>query len=298
MSDIILALTESGKALDAKIGRGIGIPLEITRVVSGAGRSNAPTSQTNVIDPRLEFTITNTRADNGQAIISVALTNAGVPALGIPPLAEGYPLSQVGIFARDPDLGEILFRISQHENPLPVPAASERGWTYQATFNIAKRNAAEVIVNINPLGLVTAGQIEEISEKVDNVSGGLGDAVTQIERLSGKLEELQSLMSEGFVNRADFNRAINQLQEELAKTLTTLQNLISEDFVNNSDFEEVVNQLKEKLDEIINTPKVSNVYILGAEPPEDTHVLWIREIDKSVHFYDGTEWRPITSLWA
>jgi len=153
MADTILALTIAGQALKAKIEQGNGlIPLEITRIVSASGTDPDPTSLTDVVGPKLEFGITSVSTQGARTTIATVLTNMGSPSESIPPLAAGYSMSQVGFYAIDPDEGEILYRISQYDNPIYVPAASERGWTYTPSFNIVTGNATTVIIEIDATG--------------------------------------------------------------------------------------------------------------------------------------------------
>ena len=153
MADTILKLTTKGEALKAKIEQGEGtIPLEFTRIVSASGTSPNPTSLTDVINPKLEFGVTARSTEGARTTINTILTNAGDPDKDIPPLAVGYTMSQVGFYAIDPDEGEVLYRISQYDNPIYVPAASERGWTYTPSFNMVTGNATTVIIEINATG--------------------------------------------------------------------------------------------------------------------------------------------------
>jgi hypothetical protein len=147
VSDLNLALTAAGQALKAKIEMGKGtLPLNITRIVTASGYSDDPLNLTAGVDERQEFTITERRAIGPRTAITAIVTNIG--------LAAGYSLTQILFYAMDPDLGEILYRISQYETPNYVPAATERGWTYNPTFNFVTGNASEVIVNIDPAGIV------------------------------------------------------------------------------------------------------------------------------------------------
>jgi hypothetical protein len=136
----------------AKIKQGNGdIPLKITRIVSGAGTDPDPLNLSGVVDPRREFMITDTSADMDRTTIYTSLSNAADPDSGIPALEESYPLSQIGFYAIDPDVGEILYRISQFGEPITVPAFPDRvGWIYRPSFNIVTGNATTVIVEIDP----------------------------------------------------------------------------------------------------------------------------------------------------
>ena len=162
MNDINLQLTTAGQALNAKIQLGSGtIPLEITRIVTGSGTSPDPLNLTNVVDEQQEFVITGRTVSGTRAIINTMLTNFGNPP-DIPPLTQGYNLSQVGIYAMDPDEGEVLYRISQFENSNWVPALSERPWELMLEFSFTVGNASEVVIEINPSGFVTKGEVENL----------------------------------------------------------------------------------------------------------------------------------------
>ena len=160
-----LELTVKGKALHAKIQAGGGsVGLNITRVVTGAGFSQNPHELDNVIDMRQTATITGKHVFGLRADISIILTNAGNPNIGEAPLSEGYQLTQFGMFAIDPDEGEILYRISQFANPNFVPAASQMGFTLSHTWNITTGNASEVHVTVDPKGIATLSTIWQATE--------------------------------------------------------------------------------------------------------------------------------------
>ena len=162
MADVNLQLTVAGQVLNAKIQAGDGtIPLDISRIVTASGRSANPLTLTNVVNPQQQFTILNRNVVGTRAIIEALVTNFGNPAAvpPTPPLTIGYPLSQIGFYAIDPDVGEILYRISQFDNPNWVPSFSERGWEYNPTFNFATGNASTVNIEINPSGLATRSDV-------------------------------------------------------------------------------------------------------------------------------------------
>jgi hypothetical protein len=80
---------------------------------------------------------------------------------------------QIGFYATDPDIGEILYRISQFDNPNYVPAASERGWTFAPTFTFATGNASEVTFTIDPSGLATRSEVDGLINQVDQLAAKL-----------------------------------------------------------------------------------------------------------------------------
>lgn len=162
-----LALTAAGQRLRAKIEAGYGtIALKITRIVTASGTSDTPLALTDVVNQKQEFTITGRYTEDARTTIKAVLTNAE--------LSKGYTLSQIGFYALDPDEGEILYRISQFETPNYVPASTERGWTYEPSFNFFTGNASDVDVKIDPSGIATLAAIYGAVEVSGNAIPAVG----------------------------------------------------------------------------------------------------------------------------
>ena len=160
--NIHMNLTAKGQALNAKIQAGNGnVPLEITRIVSASGTDPDPLNLENVVNMRQTAIIVRRDFLGIRASIEIMLTNQGNSSAGEPPLVTGYELSQFGMYAIDPDEGEILYRISQFDTPNYVPAAAEMGWTINPTWNFIVGNASNVIVTIDPSGMATVGQLTD-----------------------------------------------------------------------------------------------------------------------------------------
>ena len=156
-------LTDLGLALNAKIQAGRGtVPLHITRIVLGMGTSETPTSQTDVIAP-LEFFVPIIRqtSHNNMAEIQIQITNVGNPDLSIPPLMVARTFQQIGFIAVDPDLGEILYRISQLENAAFIPAAIDFPYTVAPIYIFSTANAENVNITVDPAGLVTVRMLAD-----------------------------------------------------------------------------------------------------------------------------------------
>ena len=163
---IFPALTGTGQALKAKIEKGNGaIPLNITRITAGAGQSSDPLSQTAVIDERQQWIVTARAASGVNTSITAHITNA--PSTGFSGITEAYDIWQVGIYAIDPDIGEILYRIMQYDTPNHMPSYMEMGRTINSTFVFTTHNASEVIINTDPAGLAT---IEYVNNALAGIS--------------------------------------------------------------------------------------------------------------------------------
>lgn len=96
-----LKFTQKGLNLQAKAQ--IGAELQYTRIGIGDGQYTGDIKQLNgLIHEVLSLPITSIRVkDNGQAIVGSAFSNAD--------LSVGFYLREIGIYATDPDEGEILY---------------------------------------------------------------------------------------------------------------------------------------------------------------------------------------------
>lgn len=150
-------ITDKGLALQAKLISGT--TLEITRAVTAAGyvTSGMLTKQTDVTSPKqnLKFK-TITYPEPGKCAVSLTLSNEGV--------TEGYTAMQVGVYATDPDEGEILYFITQAEvgTGTIVPAETEMGnYNAEWTFYFQYGQADGVTVTVDPVNTVSRTEMEE-----------------------------------------------------------------------------------------------------------------------------------------
>lgn len=145
-------LTEKGLALMSKLTQGTS--LEITRAVTGAGfvTPGMLVKETDVTVKKQELTFRPVAYPaTGKCAITVSLTNEG--------LDKGYTATQVGLFAMDPDEGEILLIISQStdaDTGTIVPSESEMsGYSADWTFYLQYGQADSVNVTVDPSNTVT-----------------------------------------------------------------------------------------------------------------------------------------------
>lgn len=152
-------LTTKGIALLAKLVSGD--ELEITRAQSGSGTvavSNLP-SQTAVTNPQQTLNLrTVSYPASGTAALPVYLSNSG--------LTTEYTVTQIGVFANDPDDGEILFFIAQDTDGMEVPSESMmQGYTAEWTFNFAFGNASSVNATIDAANTVSIAEANTIANQ-------------------------------------------------------------------------------------------------------------------------------------
>lgn len=178
-------MTEKGLALQAKLVEGHA--LEITRAVAGTGfvtEALLP-QQTEVTGPQQELTIQAVSyPDEGKCAMPVLLTNDSVET--------GYTACQIGIYAKDPDEGEILYFIAQSLSAsvgTAIPSKTEMpGYSAEWTFYFYYGQADEVHVTVEPTGYVTHKEMEAYTaEKANTDLTNINDTVilTKIQNAGG-----------------------------------------------------------------------------------------------------------------
>ena len=163
-------ITAKGTALLAKLVEGN--TLDLTRVICGTGIVPVVTlyNQTAVMDEQqaLQF-LPITYPEEGKVKVPVILSNDGV--------AAGYRANQVGVYATDPDEGEILFFIAQANQEyggMAIPSATEMpGYTCEWNFYFKYGQADGVNVTVDPSGILTVSAADDryapLSHVNDNV---------------------------------------------------------------------------------------------------------------------------------
>ncbi len=163
-------MTEKGLALLSKLISGT--RLSITRAVTGSGyvSPSTLTSQTAVSGEKQTLTFRQiSYPEEGKCSLPCRLTNSG--------LNTGYTVKQVGLYATDPDEGEILFFITQAENGggTDVPSESESpGYIAEWDFYFQFGQADSVELVVSPADTVTIAMHDQ---KADKTLGNVDSAV-------------------------------------------------------------------------------------------------------------------------
>lgn len=160
-------VTDKGLSLLAKLTAGH--TLDITRAETGAGyvTPGLLTKQTAVTDPKQALSFREiTYPETGKCCMPCVLTNDEVET--------GYTANQVGIYATDPDDGEILFFIAQAaaEKGTEVPSATEMpGYSAEWTFYFQYGQADGVTVVVDPSNSVTHdGMVQYINSEIQTAT--------------------------------------------------------------------------------------------------------------------------------
>lgn len=157
-------ITRKGLALQAKLIAGT--KLTITRAVTGTGyvTPGLLQQQTAVSGEMQALTFDEvTYPEEGKCSLRCGLKNDG--------LNVGYTAMQVGIYATDPDEGEILYVITQAESNkgTEVPSETESpGFSAEWNFYFQFGQADEVSLTVDPSNTVTVAVFESAMAKTAN----------------------------------------------------------------------------------------------------------------------------------
>lgn len=168
-------ITNKGLGLLSKLITGH--TLDITRAEAGAGFVDPELlqQQTAVLEPMQALTFNPVSyPEEGKCCIPCKLTNENV--------TTSYVARQIGLYANDPDEGEILFYIVQVENEnggTGIPSVNLIP-SYSSTWNlvILYGMADGVNVTVDPAGAITREEAEQIiDEAVGEIAEDVGSAI-------------------------------------------------------------------------------------------------------------------------
>lgn len=153
-----LMLTKQGKVLQAKAIAGS--TLTITKMKLGSGiipDGVSPEDLTDLIQPKQALGLTAISVNGGLAKIQSIVTNVE--------LSEGYYIRECGVFANDPDVGEIMYAIMTDTSPDFLPSASSSVViSEEFSINVVTENMANITAIIDPEGIVTVANARKIAE--------------------------------------------------------------------------------------------------------------------------------------
>ncbi len=192
-----MVLTAKGKALQTKAQTG-STPLNFTRVAIGSGYLPEGTNLeglTALMEEKQFLDINLISIENGLATLRVTFTNSG--------LTTGYYVREFGVFATDPDEGEILYSVANAGGMadfLPPEGANIVEQIFDVVTVVG--NAANVTATIDPsLTFVT---IKEFT-KHHHVTNGQNDGA--------RVDASDVINSpSGNITKTNVQDAINQLQ--------------------------------------------------------------------------------------
>ena len=151
-------ITTKGLALLAKLTKGNSLTLMRAEVGAGYVDPKTLKYQTAVADMRQELKFApQSYPEEGKCAVPVRLYNTD--------LATGYQAKQVGVYAMDPDEGEILYLIAQAsaDDGTDIPSAVDMpSYCAEWTFYMAYGQADGVSVTVDPAYAVTRKEVQSM----------------------------------------------------------------------------------------------------------------------------------------
>lgn len=141
-------MTKQGRTLEAKVTAGI-CKLELTKLKVGDGEPHEIESMTDLAAPKLDIGISSiSPTDAGICDIEGVITNAE--------LEKGFYMRELGIYATDPEEGEILYAVAtdSHADYLQAKGSSTT-LSVGLHVQVVITNADSVMAIIDPKGLTT-----------------------------------------------------------------------------------------------------------------------------------------------
>ena len=147
-------MTDVGAALQAKVNAGK-TKLTFTKIKVGSGvNATNPLVLTDVISSKWETTNFVVKLEGKIVSVDTVITNTGI--------REAFRMSEIGLFAQDPDKGEILYAYLTDPEPDRMPAESGSVVVSQElTIGMVFSNTGNVSLTVNMGALVTREQLTE-----------------------------------------------------------------------------------------------------------------------------------------
>lgn len=158
-------ITARGRELQAKVEAGETLIITKMKLGSGTPQAYEMDTLTDLKQPLMEFGISSKTVENNICEVTGVVVSSEIET--------PFYAREWGLFAQDPDEGEILYMYTTDPNPDFIPAktaALQISATY--ALNIVVLNVDNIIVNIDPNGLVTTAILKNELKKYLPLSGG------------------------------------------------------------------------------------------------------------------------------
>lgn len=151
---IPVVITKKGLALQAKVEAGT--VLKFTKMALGSGKPTDLATATALASLKQNLAIASKGVNNNTCIVYATGTNIGV--------TTAYQASELGLYAQDPDLGEILYAVTTDDTPDTVPSnSSATVITQRIGLAVAVSASSTVSLVLSTTGFITAADAENIA---------------------------------------------------------------------------------------------------------------------------------------
>ena len=176
--------TSKGLALTAKTSAGA--CLRVTRMVGGSGHTTDIPNAAALSEIRQTLAVGEARCAGNTAVLPVTLAAVG--------LESSYTLTELGIYAEDPDEGEILYCVYRLNEPTTIQAGSDTVLRFNLRQTISDDGGVEVLCS--PAGLITESDCAPVRKKVLAADAPNRTVTVPMEKLADYLAHLPRLLTE------------------------------------------------------------------------------------------------------
>lgn len=173
--------TAKGLVLAAKVSAGT--KLTVTKVTAGSGTT--ATSALALAEEKQTLTVGTAEVSGQTATLPVTLAEVKAGA--------SYTLTELGVYARDPDAGEILYQVFRLDTSRGITAGGESVYRFYLRESMG---AGGVTVACFPAGLLVDEDLAPIRGKVLAVSVPSRSVTIELSALQSYLDSLPKLLTE------------------------------------------------------------------------------------------------------
>ena len=179
--------TNKGLALTAKTA--VGACLRVTRVVGGSGHTTDVPNAAQLPEIRQTLAVGEARCTGDTAVLPVTL--AAVE------MEDSYTLTELGIYAEDPDEGEILYCVYRLDEPVTIQAGSDTVLRFYLRQTVSEDGGATVLCS--PAGLITESDCAPVRKMVLAVGAPYRYVSISAAELQDYINSLPRLLTEHHV---------------------------------------------------------------------------------------------------
>lgn len=208
--------TKLGQNLQAKIDAGL-TKFKITKLGIGDGTYQGNVENMIALsNKKQDLNVSKIEVNENVIKIQTTITNTGV--------TEKYQMTEIGIFATDPEMGEILYAVMTDPNPDTMPAYGsatvvKKTWT----FNLIVDNTGDVSAVIDSASLITVGDLANHNNDT-NAHTALAATIDDTNVPTSDTNTIRNLVS-NLANRIKAATGASGWKEAPAATLASLSTM-------------------------------------------------------------------------
>lgn len=149
-------ITDKGKALQAKVMAGK-CKYAFTKMALGEGyvaTQKDYATRNDLVKKVIDFPISLILADGASCEVRGTISNTSIEA--------AFYVRELGVYATDPDEGEILYCAHYYDMPSAIDTASGGSYDKEFTIKIDVETADEVDITVPQTGFVTRADVEAL----------------------------------------------------------------------------------------------------------------------------------------